>query len=90
MCWSLTKLDLCNFNPKSLTNSRHMFNACLSLQSIYASDWSSASITESTSMFEACPSLVGAAAYDESKIDATMANAKRATSCLAILTEKAR
>lgn len=90
MCWSLTKLDLCNFNPKSLTNSRHMFNACYSLQSIYASDWSSASITESTSMFEACPSLVGAAAYDESKIDATMANARQAISCPAIQTEMAR
>lgn len=75
-CKALTSLDLSSFYTLSLTNTQSMFWACSSLQSIYAHDWTSKSLTQSKYMFLGCTNLVGEAAYDESKTDATMANAQ--------------
>ena len=75
-CASLTSLDLSNFNTNYLTNTEAMFEECSSLRSIYASDWTSKSLTQSYGMFLGCTNLVGEAEYDESKTDATMANAQ--------------
>lgn len=81
LCWGLTKLDLRNFHTWSLTNTHAMFMGCKELQSIYAHDWTSKRLTtefggKSDDMFLGCTNLVGEAAYNESKTDATMANAQ--------------
>lgn len=78
-CAALTSLDLSSFQTWSLSNTQAMFGACSSLQSIYASDWDSKGLTvygKSDHMFLGCTNLVGEAAYNESKTDATMANAQ--------------
>lgn len=78
-CAALTSLDLSSFQTWSLSNTQAMFRACSSLQSIYASDWDSKGLTvfgKSDHMFLGCTNLVGEAAYNESKTDATMANAQ--------------
>ena len=78
-CAALTSLDLSSFQTWSLSNTQAMFGACSSLQSIYASDWDSKGLTvfgKGDHMFLGCTNLVGEAAYNESKTDATMANAQ--------------
>lgn len=78
-CAALTSLDLSSFQTWSLSNTQAMFGACSSLQSIYVSDWDSKGLTvygKSDHMFLGCTNLVGEAAYNESKTDATMANAQ--------------
>lgn len=80
-CAALTSLYLSSFQTWSLSNTQAMFGACSSLQSIYAHDWTSKSLTtefggKSDDMFLGCTNLVGEAAYNESKTDATMANAQ--------------
>lgn len=78
-CAALTSLDLSSFQTWNLSNTQAMFGACSSLQSIYASDWDSKGLTvfgKGDHMFLGCTNLVGEAAYNESKTDATMANAQ--------------
>ena len=71
-CFSLTSLDLSNFNTSKVTYMREMFSYCSDLKTILNTKrWR---CEESQDMFKGCTQLKGAVEYDESKVDVTMAN----------------
>ena len=71
-CYSLTALDLSNFDTSKETYMSEMFKGCESLTTIYCN--SSWSCKESDDMFSNCDSLKGAVTYNASKTDVNMAN----------------
>lgn len=56
-CYSLTNLDVSNWDTSSVTNMSSMFNNCCSLTNLDVSNWDTSSVTDMGSMFSGCRSL---------------------------------
>jgi surface protein len=56
-CWSLSSLDLSDWNTANVTNMYQMFQQCSSLQSLSLSGWNTANVTHMSNMFQQCSSL---------------------------------
>ena len=50
-CWSLTNIDLSNFNTQSVTNMYGMFGGCSSLTNINLSNFNTQNVTNMCAMF---------------------------------------
>ena len=74
-CYSLTFLDLSNFDTQNVTNMYGMFYGCVNLATIYASDkFVTTACLEDIGMFFDCKKLVGAVPYDPNRVGKEMAN----------------
>ncbi|WP_302555002.1 BspA family leucine-rich repeat surface protein [Leyella stercorea] len=74
-CYSLTFLDLSNFDTQNVTNMYGMFYGCVNLATIYASDkFVTTACSYDDGMFEGCEKLVGAVPYDPNRVGKEMAN----------------
>ena len=59
-CYSLTSLDLSNFDTRNVKNMRYMFSDNSNLVTIYASEKFTTNVVETGSdMFDNSPKLVG-------------------------------
>ena len=56
-CYSLTSLDVSDWNTSSVTSMNSMFQNCTSLRLLDVSDWNTSSVTNMGSMFYNCTSL---------------------------------
>ena len=56
-CYSLTSLDLSNFNTSNVTNMYNMFRDCSSLTSLDLSNFDTSNVTDMYNMFGGCSSL---------------------------------
>jgi len=56
-CWSLTNINLSNFNTNNVTNMSSMFEGCSSLKNINLSNFNTNNVTNMSSMFIGCSSL---------------------------------
>ena len=56
-CFSLTSLNLSNFNTQNVTNMNYMFYGCSSLTSLNLSNFNTQKVTNMGSMFQNCSKL---------------------------------
>ena len=56
-CYSLTSLDLSNFDTSNVTNMLGMFSNCSSLASLDLGGWDTSNVTNTGGMFNGCSSL---------------------------------
>ena len=56
-CYSLTSLDLSNFNTANVTDMGTMFYNCYSLTSLDLSSFNTSNVTDMSDMFSRCTSL---------------------------------
>ena len=70
-CYSLTSLDLSNFDTSSVTNMQNMFYNCSSLPSIDLSNFDTFAVMNMESMFNGCSSLTSldlSSSFNTSKV----------------------
>ena len=56
-CWSLTNINLSNFNTNNVTNMSDMFRECSSLTNINLSNFNTNNVTNMWGMFYECKKL---------------------------------
>jgi len=56
-CFSLTNINLSNFNTQNVTNMSFMFYNCISLRNINLSNFNTQNVTNMSCMFKYCKSL---------------------------------
>ena len=57
-CYSLSSLDLSNFNTQNVTNMEYMFFHCNSLSSINLSNFNTKNVIDMRYMFSRCNFLI--------------------------------
>ena len=57
-CYSLTSLDVSEWDTSAITNMSSMFNTCSSLTSLDVSGWDTSKVTNMSYIFSSCDSLI--------------------------------
>ena len=69
-CYSLTSLDLSNFDTSNVTDMIFMFEACIGITSLDLRNFNTSNVTRMSSMFEDCSGLtsLGLSNFDTSNV----------------------